>query len=113
MSISYWEDEAVLENEENILHDGTIEDGDEFAETAVLDEAEPAEEAYKEEGSVKDMVGGNSIIFDVDELVAEFEAEAGESENPSHRLRKRLEAISERKRRHNDLEDFSDYDIDL
>jgi hypothetical protein len=113
MSISYWEDEAVLEDEESALHDDTISDDDEFAETVVLDEEAPAEEAYKSERSVKDLVGGSSVIFDVDELVAEFEAEAGDSEDPSHRLRKRLEAIAERKRRHDDLEDFDDYDLDV
>jgi len=113
MSISYWEDEAVLEDEESALDDETIADDEEFAETVVMDEEAPAEDAYKSEGSVKDLVGGSSVIFDVDELVAEFEAEAGDSEDPSNRLRKRLEAISERKRRHDDMEDFDDYDLDI
>ena len=47
MSINYWEDEAVLEDEESALHDDAISDDDEFAETLVLDQEAPAEDAYK------------------------------------------------------------------
>lgn len=112
MSIDYWEDEAVLEDDENALHDDAV-DEDDFAETVVLNEEDATEEAYQADGPVKDMVGDSSVIFDVDELVAEFEAEGGDAENPSTRLRKRLEAIAERKRRHDDLADFGDYDLDI
>ena len=68
-------------------------------------------EAY-EEGPVDDFVGDSSVVFDVDDLVAEFEAEGMEDSSASSRLRRRLEAIQERKRRHDDLLDFADYDLD-
>ena len=64
-------------------------------------------------GGSDDFVGDSSVVFDVDDLVAEFEAETGDAANPSSRLRRRLEAIAERKRRHDDLMDFADYDLDI
>ena len=121
MNIHYHEDEAVLESQEDETS-MTGYDEDDFAETVLLDSevAEDAleddtgsgEEAYRADGHVDDLVGENSVVFDVDDLVAEFEAEAGEDNHPSSRLRRRLEAIAERKRRHDDLMDFDDYDLD-
>lgn len=123
MSITYHEDEAVLDSQEDETAVAGIDSDDEFAETALLDseatsealadETASAEAAYQADGYVDDLVGENSVVFDVDDLVAEFEAEAGEDVSPSSRLRKRLEAIAERKRRHNDLMDFDDYDLDI
>jgi len=124
MGIHYHEDEAVLESQDDELAEGfedeSFEDEDDFSDTAVLDDDDDFEgdddsgdDAYSEVGSVDDFVGENSVVFDVDNLVAEFEAEAGMGGNPSSRLRRRLEALAERKRRHNDLMDFDDYDIDL
>ncbi|MEE4185135.1 MAG: hypothetical protein V2J12_05165 [Gammaproteobacteria bacterium] len=63
-------------------------------------------------GAVDDFVGDNSVIFDVEGLVAEFEAESGRRASPAARLRKRLEALAERKRRHAELMDFDDYELD-
>ncbi len=122
MGIQYHEDEAVMDDRDNMDSTAECDDADEFAETAVLeideDSQEPSddnvsdEEAYKPEGPVGDCVGYSSVVFDVDNLVAEFEAETGDPANHSNRLRRRLEAIAERKRRHDDLLDFADYDLD-
>ena len=120
MGIHYHEDEAVLDSLDDELAEGFEDEGD-FSDTAVLDDDDEdfgddddtGDDAYSEVGSVDDFVGENSVVFDVDNLVAEFEAEAGMGGNPSSRLRRRLEALAERKRRHNDLMDFDDYDIDL
>lgn len=87
-----------------------------FSETDVLladdyDEADAEADAYSPDREVMDFIGDSSIVFDVEDLVAQFEAESEGTSNPSSRLRKRLEAIAERKRRHADLMDFNDYDI--
>ena len=59
-----------------------------------------------------DNVGEASVEIDVESLVAEFEAEASDGVDANGRVRRRLEAIIERKRRHDDLADFEDYDLD-
>ena len=61
---------------------------------------------------VTDNVGEASVEIDVESLVAEFEAEASDGVDASGRVRRRLEAIIERKRRHQELADFDDYDLD-
>jgi len=74
---------------------------DDFADTVVWENNKSLTE--NSEGSVQ---------LDVDSLVAEFEAEAAEGVDANGRIRRRLEAIAERKRRHEELEDFEDYEID-
>jgi hypothetical protein len=74
---------------------------DDFADTAVWENNKALTE--NSEGSVQ---------LDVESLVAEFEAEAGDGVDANGRIRRRLEAIAERKRRHEELEDFEDYKID-
>ena len=59
-----------------------------------------------------DNVGGSSVEIDVEQLLAEFEAEAALGVDASGRVRRRLEAMAERKRRHQALIDFDDYDLD-
>lgn len=78
------------------------DDFDEFSDTTVL-EAPSAE---------SDNVGGSSVEIDAEQLLAEVEAEAAHGVDASGRVRKRLEAIMERKRRHEDLIDFDEYDLD-
>ena len=73
-----------------------------FSDTVVLDAA----------GSLADNVGESSVEIDVESLVAEIEAEANEGVDASVRVRRRLDAILERKRRHEDLVDFTDYELD-
>jgi len=110
----YNEDETALdERGASAITDGTDAD-DDFADTDILDSEEMSDsDAYKADGPIDDFIGDNSVVFDVDDLVAEFEAEGLEDSSASARLRRRLEAIAERKRRHNDLVDFADYDLDV
>jgi hypothetical protein len=103
--------EAETEDAIAVVEDEFGEEND-FSETDVLDAGAFDETAiFEEESSAIDFVGESSLIFDVEDVVAQFEAEFGEA-NPTSRLRRRLEAIAERKRRHEDLIDFADYDID-
>ena len=113
MAIAYSDSEvAVPEDAEMEFAISETDEIDEFPETDVLHADALTDPATAEKGSqVEDFLGESSVIFDVDDIVAEFEAESAESDNPSSRLRRRLDAIAERKRRHNDLMDFCDYDI--
>ena len=80
-------------------------DSDEAANTDVL------EEEFVSETVATDNVGMSSVQFDVEELIADVESEFPEGADKGGRLRKRLEAIRERKLRHQALIDFEDYDI--
>ena len=82
-----------------------IDDGegsDDFDDTDVFDAKTVA----------SDNVGGSSVELDVEQLLAEFEAEASSGVDASGRVRRRLEAMTERKRRHEALIDFDEYDLD-
>ena len=95
---------ATKSSDESIDVTDTLVPGEnEFADTGVWESDKKLTE--NSEGSVE---------IDVESLVAEFEAEAkaGKGVDEDGRIRKRLEAIAERKRRHEELKDFSDYDID-
>lgn len=106
------ENEAVLdEHDADIVEEG-MDAADDFAETDVLEADELSDTEAYEAGPVDDFFGDSSVVFDVDDLVAEFEAEGMEDSSAPSRLRRRLEAIQERKRRHDDLLDFADYDLD-
>jgi hypothetical protein len=107
------EDQIEVETEDDIaVAEDEFGQENDFSETDVLDAGAFDETAVFEEESIAiDFVSGSSVMFDVEDVVAQFEAEFGE-ENPTSRLRRRLEAIAERKRRHEDLIDFADYDID-
>jgi hypothetical protein len=59
-----------------------------------------------------DNVGEGSVEIDVESLIADFEAEAADGVDASGRVRRRLDAIMERKRRHEALVDFEDYDTE-
>jgi hypothetical protein len=80
----------------------TVEENDQFAETDVFDA----------KTDLSDNVGGSSVEIDVEQLLADFEAEAASGVDESGRVRRRLEAITERKRRHEALVDFDEYDLD-
>jgi hypothetical protein len=77
-------------------------------ETADADDTEIVEASSE----LSDNVGNNSVQLDVAQLLAEVEAEASKGVDANGRVRRRLEAIMERKRRHQDLLDFEDYDLD-
>ena len=78
------------------------EDNDQFAETDV----------FEAKTDLSDNVGGSSVEIDVEQLLADFEAEAASGVDESGRVRRRLEAMTERKRRHEALIDFEEYDLD-
>jgi hypothetical protein len=82
--------------------DNDSSDNEEFADTAVLDA----------NAVNSDNVGGSSVEIDVEELLAEVEAEASDGVDADGKVRRRLEAIMERKRRHEELVDFDEYDVD-
>jgi hypothetical protein len=78
------------------------EANDDFGDTALLDA-----------GTKKtDNVGEASVELDVETLVKEFEAEASTDVDKDGRIKRRLDAMVERKRRHEELVDFDDYDIE-
>jgi hypothetical protein len=83
------------------LNAETEMDDEAFTDTIVFDEAKLA----------TDNVGGASVQLDVESLVAEFEAEAADGVDSDGRVRRKLEAVLERKRRHEELVDFEDYEI--
>jgi len=97
------------------LPDDVEEQDDDWSEIADDSDAsdESGDTTIMEAGSVfSDNVGDSSVQLDVAQLLAEVEAEAAKGVDASGRVRRRLEAIMERKRRHQDLLDFEDYDLD-
>ena len=79
-----------------------LDTADELSDTTILEA----------DSELSDNVGYSSVQIDVAQLLAEVEAEASKGVDASGRVRRRLEAIMERKRRHQDLLDFEDYDLD-
>ena len=96
----------------SVTNSSDANNSDQSADTQVLDEDEFADTIVWESNKKLTENGEGSVEIDVESLVAEFEAEAANGVDADGRIRKRLEAIAERKRRHEELEDFSDYDID-
>lgn len=86
-------------------HDVEAADSEELTETMILDETEAETES-------SDNVGMSSVQFDVEELIDEFESEAPKGVDEDRRVRRRLDAIVERKRREEELADFDDYELD-
>jgi hypothetical protein len=68
--------------------------------------------AIESKSAKSDNVGGSSVELDVEQLLAEVEAEAPDGVDTDGRVRRKLEAIVERKRRHEALVDFDEYDLD-
>ena len=104
-SLSEEQDTKLVEDKQNEWADSEktdVIDDSMFSDTAVLDTTV----------SATDNVGESSVEIDVESLVAEFEAEANEGVDANGRVRRRLDAILERKRRHEDLVDFTDYELD-
>ena len=90
-------DETTLKDEGQVTEaaDSTEVDVEDFADTVVWESDKKLTEN-----------GEGSVQIDVESLVAEFEAEATEGVDANGRIRRKLEAITERKRRHEELEDF-------
>jgi len=57
-------------------------------------------------------VGETSVEINVQDLIAEIEAEATESGDGQAEVRRKLEALLERKNTEKEFEDFEDYDLD-
>lgn len=111
---NYDDDDVDMDEYDADISDDGMDADDDFADTDVLmadDDGDDDDDSDFSDGPVDEYVGDSSVVFDVDNLVAEFEAEGMSDKSASSRLRRRLEAIAERKRRHNDLLDFDDYDI--
>jgi hypothetical protein len=94
-----------------------VQDDIEFQDEDLTDDADSADELsdttiLEADSELSDNVGYSSVQLDVAQLLAEVEAEASKGVDASGRVRRRLEAIMERKRRHQDLLDFEDYDLD-
>jgi len=63
--------------------------------------------------SATDNVGEASVELNVEELIAEIEAESQvNAADPDCKVRRRLEDMLDRKRSAEELIDFEDYDID-
>lgn len=83
-----------------------VESSEKFSDTMILDNSEAATE-------FSDNVGMISVQFNAEDIISEVESEgANGGMNENGRLRKRLDALVERKRRAEELADFEDYDID-
>ncbi|MCP3999807.1 MAG: hypothetical protein GY727_02735 [Gammaproteobacteria bacterium] len=92
-----------LTNNATPLKDNETIDDSAFAETAVIEaQMKPT-----------DNVGEASVQLDVESLIADIELEAAEGVDANGRIRRKLDAIMERKRRHEALVDFEDYDTDV
>jgi hypothetical protein len=84
------------------------------ADTAVLESDDIFAENTFLESKTKDSdnVGGSSVEIDVEQLLAEVESEVPDGVDADGHVRKRLEAIMERKRHHDELVDFEEYDLE-
>lgn len=116
MSYALEHQDVVVEETDMItvsagLNDETDED-DDFADTDVLESSDFAETALLEDDMDDSFLNDPSTAFDVAELLADFEQDNYHLD-PSRRARKRIEALAERKRRHQDLLDFDDYEIEI
>jgi len=94
--------------------DEIVDDKPDHAETDVLEGEEGFVDTLVLEAKTEssDNVGGGSVEIDVEQLLAEVEAEAADGVDEDGRVRRRLEAVLERKRRHEALVDFEEYDIE-
>ena len=95
--------ERIKETESASHTDSAVlESDDVFAETTILES----------QSKDSDNVGGSSVEIDVEQLLAEVESEVPDGVDVDGHVRKRLEAIMERKRRHDELVDFDEYDLE-
>ncbi len=73
---------------------------------------EPADDDLEVETAVTDNVGEQSIEINVENLIAEIEAESQQGKSPDVRCaRRKLEDYLERKRIAQDIEDFEDFEV--
>lgn len=80
-------------------------------ENDVIEEHDESDDVATDSNSGTDNVGETSVEFDIEELIAEVEAEAPEGVDRDGKVRKRLEEALERKQTDEELADFEDYDV--
>jgi hypothetical protein len=74
---------------------------------------EPADDDLEVEAAVTDNVGEQSIEINVENLIAELEAETQKDKGPDVRCaRRKLEDYLERKRIAQEIEDFEDFEVE-
>lgn len=80
-------------------------------ENDVIEEDVELDDVALDSGGSTDNVGETSVEFDVEDLIAEVEAEVPDGVDSDGKMRKRLEEVLEKKQTDEDLADFEDYDI--
>jgi len=94
--------------------DSNLDGGEDFADTMMLDGSDDFADTVILDAKSKstDNVGMDSVEIDVESLLADLEAEAPKGVDQEGRIRRRLDAMLERKRRHEEMLDIEDYDLD-
>ena len=101
----------------NDLQDSPVKEKDSSELASAVDQEEIDElDEFAESEELEYKPGENptldSVEIDVDEILSEIAAETNTGDTASIRVRKRLEEMMERKRRHEDTIDFDEYDLD-
>ena len=80
-------------------------------ENDVIEEDVELDDVAVDSGGSTDNVGETSVEFDVEDLIAEVEAEVPDGVDRDGKMRKRLEEVLEKKQSDEELADFEDYDV--
>ena len=80
-------------------------------ENDVIEEDVELDDVALDSGGSTDNVGETSVEFDVEDLIAEVEAEVPDGVDSDGKMRKRLEEVLEKKQSDEELADFEDYDV--
>jgi RNA-splicing ligase RtcB len=80
-------------------------------ENDVIEEDVELDDVALDSGGSTDNVGETSVEFDVEDLIAEVEAEVPDGVDRDGKMRKRLEEVLEKKQSDEELTDLEDYDV--
>ncbi len=80
-------------------------------ENDVIEEDVELDDVAVDSGGSTDNVGETSVEFDVEDLIAEVEAEVPDGVDSDGKMRKRLEEVLEKKQSDEELTDLEDYDV--
>jgi hypothetical protein len=80
-------------------------------ENDVIEEDVELDDVAVDSGGSTDNVGETSVEFDVEDLIAEVEAEVPDGVDRDGKMRKRLEEVLEKKQSDEELTDLEDYDV--
>ena len=80
-------------------------------ENDVIEEDVELDDVALDSGGSTDNVGETSVEFDVEDLIAEVEAEVPDGVDSDGKMRKRLEEVLEKKQSDEELTDLEDYDV--